>query len=72
MKPAIVIVGSLNMDFVVQHGASAFGRGNGTGERLSDDPGRKGANQACAAGRLASGVLSGWSDASGMTFLAIN
>lgn len=56
MKPAIVVVGSLNMDFVVQTehlptpGETVLGRG------FQMLPGGKGANQACAAGRLAGGV----------------
>ena len=57
MKPAIVIVGSLNMDFVVrtEHLPSAGETVLGKGFQMI--PGGKGANQACAAGRLASGVL---------------
>lgn len=53
MKPAIVVLGSLNMDFVVQvdhlpgHGETVLGRDFRT------LPGGKGANQACAAGKLA-------------------
>src|SRR5271169_6531674 len=54
MKPTIVVVGSLNMDFVVsvEHlpapGETVLGRD------FQMIPGGKGANQACAAGRLAS------------------
>ncbi|HYP08923.1 MAG TPA: ribokinase [Bryobacteraceae bacterium] len=57
MKPAIVILGSLNMDFVVRTdhlpvaGETVLGRG------FQMIPGGKGANQACAAGRLSSGAL---------------
>src|SRR5690349_22601573 len=53
MKPAIVVVGSLNMDFVVtvEHlpapGETVLGRD------FRMIPGGKGANQACAAGKLA-------------------
>lgn len=53
MKPRIVVVGSLNMDFVVSvdhlpaPGETVLGRG------FQMIPGGKGANQACAAGRLA-------------------
>ena len=53
MKPAIVVMGSLNMDFVarVRHlpvpGETVLGRG------FQMLPGGKGANQACAAGKLA-------------------
>src|SRR5690349_18045323 len=52
MKPAIVVVGSLNMDFVVtvEHlpapGETVLGRD------FQMIPGGKGANQACAAGKL--------------------
>jgi len=55
MKPAIVVVGSLNMDFVVtvQHlpapGETVLGRD------FQMIPGGKGANQACAAGKLGAG-----------------
>ena len=51
MKPAIVILGSLNMDFVVRvphlpiPGETVLGHG------FETLPGGKGANQACAAGR---------------------
>ena len=53
MKPAITVLGSLNMDFVVsvEHlpapGETVLGRG------FQMLPGGKGANQACAAGKLA-------------------
>ena len=56
MKPALVVVGSLNMDFVVtvEHlpapGETVLGRD------FQMIPGGKGANQACAAGKLAAGV----------------
>jgi ribokinase len=56
MKPALVVVGSLNMDFVVtaEHlpapGETVLGRG------FQMIPGGKGANQACAAGRLSRGA----------------
>src|ERR1043165_1316803 len=52
MKPAVVVVGSLNMDFVVSvdhlpaPGETVLGRG------FQMIPGGKGANQACAAGKL--------------------
>src|SRR5437764_12271461 len=52
MKPSIVVVGSLNMDFVVlvEHlpapGETVLGRD------FRMIPGGKGANQACAAGKL--------------------
>jgi ribokinase len=57
VKPAIVVVGSLNMDFVVrtQHlpspGETVLGRA------FQMIPGGKGANQACAAGRLTDTTL---------------
>jgi ribokinase len=52
MKPAVVVVGSLNMDFVVSvdhlpaPGETVLGHG------FQMIPGGKGANQACAAGKL--------------------
>jgi ribokinase len=57
VKPAIVILGSLNMDFVVRTdhlptpGETVLGRG------FQMIPGGKGANQACAAGRLTTAAL---------------
>jgi ribokinase len=54
MKPAIVVLGSLNMDFVVRvphlpiPGETVLGHG------FQTLPGGKGANQACAAGRAGS------------------
>jgi ribokinase len=56
--PRLVIFGSLNMDFVVRverlpgPGETALGSG------FQMLPGGKGANQACAAGRIGSGVVS--------------
>src|SRR5215813_14734400 len=56
MNPAIVVVGSLNMDFVVtvEHlpapGETVLGR------HFQMIPGGKGANQACAAGKLGAGT----------------
>jgi len=55
MLPSIVVVGSLNMDFVV-----SVKRLPGPGETVLGNnftmvPGGKGANQACAAGKLAAG-----------------
>src|SRR5512138_2277933 len=58
MKPAVVVVGSLNMDFVVdvEHlpapGETVLGR------NFQMIPGGKGANQACAAGRLGGSKVS--------------
>jgi len=57
MKPALVVVGSLNMDFVVSvdhlpaPGETVLGRG------FQMIPGGKGANQACAAGKLGAGSV---------------
>lgn len=57
MKPSIVVAGSLNMDFVVSvdhlpaAGETVLGRG------FQMIPGGKGANQACAAGRLGGGAV---------------
>ncbi len=57
MRPAVVVVGSLNMDFVVsvEHlpapGETVLGRD------FQMIPGGKGANQACAAGKLGSGSV---------------
>jgi ribokinase len=55
MKPSIVVCGSLNMDFVVR-----VPRLPAPGETISGSafemlPGGKGANQACAAGKLSGG-----------------
>ena len=57
MKPALVVAGSLNMDFVVsvEHlpvpGETVLGRD------FQMIPGGKGANQACAAGKLGAGAV---------------
>src|SRR2546427_8214178 len=57
MKPTLVVVGSLNMDFVVSvdhlpaPGETVLGRG------FQMIPGGKGANQACAAGKLGAGSV---------------
>jgi ribokinase len=56
MAPSIVVLGSLNMDFVVSvkqlpaPGETVFGRD------FTMIPGGKGANQACAAGKLAANI----------------
>jgi ribokinase len=55
MKPAIVIAGSLNMDFVVTTAHLPAPGETVLGRNFQMIPGGKGANQACAAGRLASG-----------------
>lgn len=53
MKPAIAVLGSLNMDFVVSVGHLPAPGETVLGHDFQMIPGGKGANQACAAGRLA-------------------
>src|SRR5512138_1889874 len=55
MKPAVVVVGSLNMDFVVSVEHLPAPGETVLGNNFQMIPGGKGANQACAAGRLATG-----------------
>lgn len=52
MKPAIAVVGSLNMDFVVQVRCLPAPGETVLGRDFQMIPGGKGANQACAAGKL--------------------
>lgn len=52
MKPAVVVVGSLNMDFVVQTKTLPAAGETVLGEGFRMIPGGKGANQAVAAGKL--------------------
>ena len=52
MTRPIIVVGSLNMDFVVQVDARPVRGQTVSGRGLAMVPGGKGANQACAAGRL--------------------
>lgn len=52
MKPAIVVVGSLNMDFVVSMDMLPALGETVLGRNFQMFPGGKGANQACAAGKL--------------------
>jgi ribokinase len=52
VKPAIVVVGSLNMDFVVRVPRLAAPGETVLGRDFQLIPGGKGANQACAAGKL--------------------
>jgi ribokinase len=52
VKPSIVIVGSLNMDFVVRVGHLPAPGETVLGSDFRTVPGGKGANQACAAGKL--------------------
>ena len=53
MKPAIVVVGSLNMDFVVRVNHLPAPGETVLGRDFQMIPGGKGANQACAAAKLA-------------------
>jgi len=55
--PAVVVVGSLNMDFVCQVPALPPSGATVLGSDFRMIPGGKGANQACAAGRLGSGSI---------------
>ncbi len=52
MKPAVVVVGSLNMDFVVQTKTLPAASETVLGDGFRMIPGGKGANQAVAAGKL--------------------
>jgi len=52
MKPALAVVGSLNMDFVVSVDRLPAPGETVLGRDFRTIPGGKGANQACAAGRL--------------------
>jgi ribokinase len=54
MKPAIAVVGSLNMDFVVRVPHLPAAGETVLGHSFQTLPGGKGANQACAAGRAGS------------------
>ncbi|MGE5488509.1 MAG: ribokinase [bacterium] len=55
MTPAITIIGSLNMDFVVRVKELPAPGQTVLGRNFMMTPGGKGANQACAAGRLGAG-----------------
>jgi ribokinase len=57
VKPAIVVLGSLNMDFVVRTAHLPAPGETVLGGGFQMIPGGKGANQACAAGRLASNAF---------------
>ncbi len=57
MTPALVVVGSLNMDFVVSVDRLPVSGETVLGHDFQMIPGGKGANQACAAGRLGSGSV---------------
>jgi ribokinase len=58
MKPAIVVVGSLNMDFVVSVERLPAPGETVLGRDFQMFPGGKGANQACAAGKLGANSVS--------------
>jgi ribokinase len=55
MMPAVVVVGSLNMDFVVSVDRLPVPGQTVLGSGFQMIPGGKGANQACAAGKLGAG-----------------
>lgn len=57
MTPAVVVVGSLNMDFVVSVDRLPVAGETVLGRDFQMIPGGKGANQACAAGKLGAGAL---------------
>jgi ribokinase len=57
MNPSIVVVGSLNMDFVVSTDRLPVPGETVLGSNFQMIPGGKGANQACAAGRAGSGKV---------------
>ena len=57
MTPALVVVGSLNMDFVVSVDRLPVPGETVLGRDFQMIPGGKGANQACAAGKLGAGSV---------------
>ena len=57
MKPALVVAGSLNMDFVVSVDHLPVPGETVLGRDFQMIPGGKGANQACAAGKLGAGAV---------------
>jgi len=57
MTPALVVVGSLNMDFVVSVDRLPIPGETVLGRDFQMIPGGKGANQACAAGKLGAGAV---------------
>ena len=57
MKPSIVVVGSLNMDFVVRTAHLPVPGETVLGSDFQMIPGGKGGNQACAAGRAGAGTV---------------
>jgi ribokinase len=58
MKPTLVVVGSLNMDFVASVERLPAPGETALGSNFQMIPGGKGANQACAAGKLGAGAVS--------------
>src|SRR5947209_8172328 len=56
MNPSLVVVGSLNMDFVARVTRLPAPGETSLGQDFRMIPGGKGANQACAAGRLSRGT----------------
>ena len=61
MNRSIVVVGSLNMDFVVRVGKLPLPGQTVSGQDFTTLPGGKGGNQAYAAGKLRSGAHVGQS-----------
>jgi len=57
MIPAVVVAGSLNMDFVVSVERLQVAGETVLGREFQMIPGGKGANQACAAGKLGAGTV---------------
>src|SRR5260370_6370848 len=57
MKPTVIVVGSLNMDFVVSVERLPAPGETVLGSEFQMNPGGKGANQACAVGRLGAGSV---------------
>jgi ribokinase len=57
MKPALIVVGSLNMDFVVSVDRLPAPGETVLGRDFQMIPGGKGANQACTAGKLGAGSV---------------
>ncbi len=57
MKPALVVIGSIGIDFVVTVDALPAPGETVLGSNFQMIPGAKGANQACAAGKLGTGTV---------------
>src|SRR5450755_2383654 len=60
MTPALVVVGSLNMDFVVSVDRLPVPGVTTLGRDFQMIPGGKGANQACAVGRIGAKTVQGY------------